>query len=538
MCHSLKTMNTNSSPIRSAVAYARFSSDNQRAESIDAQLADIRAYAAREHYIIIQEYTDEAKTATTDRRPAFQRMIADAGSGSFDTVLVFKLDRFSRDRYDFAFYRRQLKRCGVKIVSINENLSDDPESAILEAVLEGMAEYYSRNLSREVMRKGMLPNAQKCIFNGGTPPLGYDVVNRHYAVNEDEASTVRMIFRMYTDGESYDRIIDRAAAEGRKSKNGKPLSKSTIYDILHNERYRGVYVYNLQAAKDADGRRSRRKKKDDSEIVRIEDGVPRIVSDELFYMAQKRMTANIRQGNRAKRRYLLTGKIFCGKCGSAMVGRSTAVRGVSYNYYDCGARGRSHTCDQISVRAETIEQIVIDAIYTDIICPEARELFADRVTGYIQSVRSETPKLIEEYEKKHEEVMKNIYGIISAVEKGMYSPTMNERIAELEEQKTMLEERIKEAEYKQAVSRANRDEVLEFLNTFGDIRTADLSEQKKAIEIFVDKIIITDSDADIHILSPNNKYKLLHDGGTGLPAPASREIIVIIHRSLRKANKG
>ena len=134
--------------------------------------------------------------------------------------------------------------------------------------------------------------------------------------------------------------------------------------------------------------------------------------------------------------------------------------------------------------------------------------------------------------------MKNIYGIISAVEKGMYSPTMNERIAELEEQKTMLEERIKEAEYKQAVSRANRDEVLEFLNTFGDIRTADLSEQKKAIEIFVDKIIITDSDADIHILSPNNKYKLSHDGVTGLPAPASREIIVIIHRSLRKANKG
>ena len=144
---------------KTAAAYARFSSDNQRAESISAQLADIRAYAQREGYTIVAEYTDEAKSATTDRRPEFQRMISDAGENLFDTVLVFKLDRFSRDRYDFAFYRRQLKRNGVKIVSINEALSDDPESVILEAVLEGMAEYYSRNLSREVMRKGMIPNA-------------------------------------------------------------------------------------------------------------------------------------------------------------------------------------------------------------------------------------------------------------------------------------------------------------------------------------------------------------------------------------------
>lgn len=519
--------------IRSAVAYARFSSDNQRAESIDAQLADIRAYAAREHYNIIAEYTDEARSATTDRRPQFQQMISDAESGTFDTVLVFKLDRFSRDRYDFAFYRRQLKRNGVKIVSINEALSDDPESAILESVLEGMAEYYSRNLSREVMRKGLLPNAQKCIFNGGKPPLGYDVVNQRYIVNEEEASTVRMIFSMYIDGQSYDKIIDRASAEGRRSKNGKPLSKSTIYDILRNERYRGVYLYNVQAAKDADGRRSRRRRKDDSEIVRIEDGVPRIISDDLFFKAQERMKAKIRRGNRAKREYLLTGKIFCGKCGSAMVGRSTRVHGVKYNYYDCGARGRSHTCDQTSARAEVIEQIVIEAIYSEILCPEIRDAFADRVVSYMQTVRNDTPKLIAEYEKKLASINSAIAGIVKAIEGGMYSPTMNSRMSELESQKAMYEERIHEAELKAAVSQTKKEAVLEYIASVGDVRTASPSDQRKAIEMFIDKVIITDGDAEIYIVSPVSRRKISRDTGAGKACKQPCEIIMVIRRKIK-----
>lgn len=523
-------MNTNSSPIRSAVAYARFSSDNQRAESIDAQLADIRAYAAREHYNIIAEYADEARSATTDRRPQFQRMISDAGTGTFDTVLVFKLDRFSRDRYDFAFYRRQLKRNGVKIVSINENLSDDPESAILESVLEGMAEYYSRNLSREVMRKGLLPNAGKCIFNGGTPPLGYDIVDQRYVVNEEEASTVRMIFSMYADGQSYDKIIDRTIAEGRRSKNGKPLSKSTIYDILRNERYRGVYLYNVQAAKDADGRRSRRKRKDDSEIVRIENGVPRIVSDDTYHRVQERMNAKIRRGNRAKREYLLTGKIFCGKCGSAMVGRSTRVHGVKYNYYDCGARGRTHTCDQISVRAEIIEQKAIEAIYTDVLCPEAREAFADRVVEYMRSVSEEGPKLVAEYQKKLASVNAAIAGIIKAIEGGLYSPTMNSRMSELESQKAAYEARIRETEREATISQTKKEAVLKYIASIGDIRTADPHDQRKAIEVFVDRIIITDRDAEIHIVSPVTNERDSHGAGAGKAYKPSCEIVMVIHR--------
>ena len=510
---------------KTAAAYARFSSDNQRAESIDAQFADIEDYARREGYTIVARYADEAKSATTDRRPDFQRMIADAEEGLFSMILVFKLDRFSRDRYDFAFYRRQLKRSGVKIVSINESLSDDPESVILESVLEGMAEYYSRNLSREVMRKGLLPNAQKCIFNGGTPPLGYDIVDHRYVINDNEAATVRMIFDMYADGLSYDRIIDRAAAEGRSGKNGRPLSKSTIYDILHNERYKGVYIYNLQSSKDADGRRSRRKYKPDSEVIRVPDGVPRIVSDETWNRVQNRFEANKHLGNTAKRTYLLTGKIFCGKCGSAMIGRSTASCGNQYTYYDCNARARNHTCDARFVRADVIENIVINSIYDEILSPEARDSFADTLINYMDSRKRDIPDQIAEYTHRLTDIQRQIDNITQAVLDGLYSPDLKAKMSDLQSAKELYQTRLKTAEIASEAVSATHREIIQYLVSFGDIRTAPPEEQRKAIEVFVDKIIINGSTADINIISPTSDN--LRDVGSGLSAPASCKVMTI-----------
>lgn len=136
---------------------------------IDAQLRAIREFAEREGYTLLEVYTDEARSATTDNRPAFQRMIADAAAGQCKAVIVHKLDRFSRDRYDSAFFKRALKKSGVRLVSVLEHLDDSPESVIMESVLEGMAEYYSRNLAREV-RKGMNENALKSKHNGGIAP--------------------------------------------------------------------------------------------------------------------------------------------------------------------------------------------------------------------------------------------------------------------------------------------------------------------------------------------------------------------------------
>ena len=131
----------------------RFSSDNQRSESTDAQVRAMKEYCKRKNIEIVDIYVDEAKSATTDKRPAFQQMIADSSKRIFDAVIVHKLDRFARNRYDSAFYKRELKKNGVSLYSVLENLDDSPESIILESVLEGMSEYYSQNLSRETKKE-------------------------------------------------------------------------------------------------------------------------------------------------------------------------------------------------------------------------------------------------------------------------------------------------------------------------------------------------------------------------------------------------
>lgn len=160
--------------INKAALYARYSSDNQRSESIDAQLRAMQNYCQQNHILIVETYIDEAKSATTDHRPSFQKMIADSKYHQFNIILVHKLDRFARNRYDSAVYKRELKKNGVSVYSVLENLDDSPESIMMESVLEGMSEYYSQNLAREVM-KGMRETALQCKHTGGKPPLGYEI---------------------------------------------------------------------------------------------------------------------------------------------------------------------------------------------------------------------------------------------------------------------------------------------------------------------------------------------------------------------------
>ena len=229
--------------MKKAVAYARFSSDNQREESIDAQLRAIEEYAERNNILIIDNFIDEARSATNDNRPAFQKMIEASYNNNFEHVLVHKLDRFSRDRYDSAIYKRKLKLNGVSVLSVLENLDNSPESIILESVLEGMNEYYSKNLSREV-KKGLKENALKCKFNGGSPPLGYDVDdNKELIINDDEARAVRLIYERYLSGHGYSTIQDNLNNLGYKTKKGNEFSKNSIYEILRKEKYIGKYVF-------------------------------------------------------------------------------------------------------------------------------------------------------------------------------------------------------------------------------------------------------------------------------------------------------
>lgn len=343
-----------------AAIYSRFSSDNQRSESIDAQVRAVSEYAEKNKYTIVHIYKDEARTGTNDERPEFQRMIADAKKGLFEVLLVHKFDRFARNKYDSVFYKRTLKNYGIKIISVTEQLDDSPEAVILESVLEGMAEYYSKNLAREV-RKGQNENALKGLHNGGIPPLGYDVNSeKRYVINTIEADSVRKIFEWYLLGDSYFKIATKLNELGRKSKTGKPFRKSSIRDILFNEKYIGNYTF----GKRADSKKNNWKY--NKEYVVIENNHPAIINKEVFKEVQKRMKSKER-GPRANPKgdmiYMLTGLMKCGLCGGAYVGNKKSRAGrkkIPYYVYICNHRKATRECNNPEISKDKLEAFVIN----------------------------------------------------------------------------------------------------------------------------------------------------------------------------------
>ncbi|MCD7958874.1 MAG: recombinase family protein [Ruminococcus sp.] len=302
--------------------YARFSSDNQRSESNDAQIRAMNQFCKQQHWQIVSTYTDEVRSATTDNRPQFQQMIADSGKGVFDIALIHKLNRFSRDRYDSAIYKKRLKKNHVRLCSVMERMDDSPESIMMESVLEGMAEYHSKNLGREVM-KGMNETALQCKHTGGCTPLEFDLdESRKLVINPHEAEAVKLIFDMYTDGYGYSKIIDVLNSRGYKTKKGQDFGKNSLYEIFGSEKYTGTYVFNRASSKACDGKRNNHSSKDCSRTIRIENGCPQIISKELFEKVQRLCEANRRNAGRyhSKEFYLLSGKVVCGICGKKMQG--------------------------------------------------------------------------------------------------------------------------------------------------------------------------------------------------------------------------
>ena len=222
-----------------AVIYARYSCDNQREESIEGQLRECRAFAEHNNYTLIDTYIDRAMSAKTDNRPEFQKMIKDSAKGQFNAIIVWKLDRFARNRYDSAHYKAMLRKNGVKVVSATEVISEGAEGIILESVLEGYAEYYSAELSEKVIR-GMTENALKCQYNGGFVPVGFKIdENKHYQLDELVAPLIQEAFMMYVNGRPIKDIVEFLNSHGVLSSQGKPLTKSSVSTILQNRKYIG-----------------------------------------------------------------------------------------------------------------------------------------------------------------------------------------------------------------------------------------------------------------------------------------------------------
>ena len=480
-----------------AAFYGRFSSNNQREESIDAQLRAAEEFANKNGYEIVVHYADKAKSGTnSSKRVEFLKMIKDAEKGLFQVVIVHKLDRFSRDKYDSALYKRKLKQCGVKLISVTEQLDDSPESVILESVIEGMAEYYSKNLARETM-KGLLENGYKCLHNGGKPPLGYDVNSeKKYIINEREAESVRLIFDMYISGYTQSQMVDELNERGYKTKLGTMFRSNSIQSILANEKYTGVYIYNRSAKKDAFGKRNSHATKDESDIIKIEGGIPQIISKEVFVQAQAVMNSRKRApgSNKAKENYLLAGLIRCGCCGKNYLGnRRTPKNKPLYVSYRCSYRRltSSKVCDNKEIRKEYIEEYVLSELERRIFNDDSIQYLVEGINNNLQKKNQVNDEKKEVIVKELKEIEAQIGNIVTAIASGFMQEEFKIKMDELKERKAELEfkqAQIKSCEIEQRITEAD---VRGLLNNFsGYVITRNIPECKKFIQDFVKEVVV------------------------------------------------
>jgi len=526
-----------------AAAYGRYSSDNQRDESIDAQLRAIEDYCRKNGYELVKVYVDRAKTATSDRRPEFQQMIADSEKELFDVIIVHKLDRFSRDKYDSVLYKRKLKANGIKLLSVTENLDGSPESGMMESFLEAMAEYYSKNLAREVM-KGMKETAYQCKHTGGLPPIGYavDPETKKYVVNEDERGIVETIFSMFHDGYGYDQIVAALQEKGYRSRYGRPIGKNTLHDILRNEKYTGVYIFNLTDSKDALGKRNSHRKKDGEDVIRIEGGMPAIISKERFLQVQAKMDANRQKPGRhkAKELYLLSGLIVCGEC-LQNLGHEYAMMGntkhsgrskLKYVTYRCGNRDQCKACRNPELRREYVESYVLDELQKKIFNDEAIPALARQLTEHQakrdEAAQAEAAKL----EKNLRETNKQIENIVSAIASGISNASLLSKLEELETQKLKQEQHLLEHGARKQKAAITEEDLRGLLSKFKDhVADRNLPEIKKFVASYVEKVIVYKEHVDLilklHVSEMQNPQPHavvdLHGGAEGSRTPVRRQ---------------
>lgn len=483
-----------------AAAYCRYSSDNQRDESIEAQVRIIKEYAQKNEYTIVKIYVDEARSATTDNRPQFLQMIKDSKLGLFDVILVHKLDRFARNRYDSAFYRRELKKSDVQLISVLEPLNDSPESVILESVLEGMAEYYSKNLAREAM-KGMKENAYKCKHNGGIPPFGYDVdpVSKTYIINQHEAKAVKLIFEMYADGEGYSSIIKKLNNLGYKTKKGNKFGKNSIHDLLRNEKYTGVYIFN-RAPKKINGKYNKRKQNTEQDIIKINGGMPAIIDRTLWKKVQLKMDRNKYSGRKAIVTYLLSGLIFCGKCGGAMVGNTRRFKdrdNYIYCSYNCSAKQRKRTCNMKGIEKQTVEEYVINSLQKKLFNSKTIDVLCDKIYEYAQKQNEDLLEDIKAFEKELSKIDTQINNMVEAIANGMFHPSMKEKMTVLENKKSEIISIIEETKIKNAMTLPTKEQIKSYILKDSNLKNKSPEELKKIFQTYVEKIIVHENNIEI-----------------------------------------
>ena len=451
-----------------AVIYARYSSDNQREESIEGQIRECTAYAEKNGITIVKHYIDRAVSAKTDNRPQFQQMIKDSDKKLFDMVLVWKLDRFARNRYDSARYKTQLKKNGVKLMSATEIISEGPEGIILESVLEGYAEYYSADLAEKVVR-GQTENILKGRCNGGRGTFGYTLDSeRKFHIDPLTSPFVLESFKKYNEGSTMKEIRDWLNENGIKNPVGGAFTYNSVEHMLKNRRYIGELKFR--------------------DVV-VPDAIPPIIPLELFEDVQEKIAKNKKAPARRKAEddYLLTTKLHCGCCGALMFGESgTSRTGEVHRYYKCATAKKRKGCKKKTVRKQWLEDLVVKQTMQLVRDDAAMESIIAKVMELQDRENTNLPL----YEKQLRDAESGIQNMLNTIQAGILTSSTKERLEQLEETKRELEVRI--AEEKLAKPKVTEDFIRFWLLRFRKLNMNQKDQRQALVDTFINSIYLYD----------------------------------------------
>ena len=453
--------------MKTAVVYARYSSDSQTEQSIEGQLHVCEDYAKRNDISIVHTYIDRAMTGTNDKRTDFQRMLKDSSKKAWDYVIVYKLDRFSRNKYEMAMHKKTLKDNGVKLLSAMENIPDTPEGIILESLLEGMAEYYSAELSQKVKR-GMNETRHKGNFTGGLILYGYKVENKKVLINEEEAQIVKTLYIDFASGKLVTTILEELKAKGVLYR-GKNFGRNTLYNFLRNEKYTGRYTFNNEV---------------------FTNIYPRIISDELFETVRNKIENNKYGKHKPNIIYLLRNKLKCGYCGHSVNSDSgTSKSGKILRYYKCSGKRIHKNCILNPIRKEVIEDLVVKTILTALGTNELIKEIANKIilVNEERIANDSTLALLYKEKDKIETAIKNV---LSAIDKGIITPSTKEHLEELETKKMQIAEQIVIQNSKDKM-KLTHDDVIKYM------KTALTKSPKQMIDLLVREVKLYNDKIEI-----------------------------------------
>lgn len=467
--------------------YCRYSSHNQKEASISQQIEWCQKLAEEYKIDIIKVYSDEAVTGRTDKRKSFQLMMKDAAAGKFSYLISWKSNRIGRNMLEAMMNEERLREAGVRILYVEEDFEDNAAGRFAARSMMNVNQFYSESMAEDV-RRGMIDNAKKCMVTNGHLPLGYKKdENLHYVIDEPRAAVVREIFTRVAAGDPFMEIFDDLNSRGITTSYGKPWGRTSLNKIISNERYRGIYIY------------------DD---VRIENGIPRIVSDELYFKVQE--VLKVKNNPRGRRRntadYLLTGKLFCGHCGSPMTGYSGHSRnGTLHHYYVCQKRRVEKTCEKKNVRQEEIETLIAQKIVNDVLGDDAViEFIADSTVAYNKKCRDQGHiGILEERLANAEKAAKNI---MSAIEQGIITETTKKRLLELEAEQATIRADIEAA--KAEIVDVSREVIIAGLQMFRDGDVNSPAFRQKLFDTFLLAAYLFDDKLSLMFRFSGNKNKV------------------------------